>query len=279
MGDRIRSFGTTPVLLIVAVVLALALSSCGQQGSGPRSLEEIREAGILRVGVNPNFPPMSVYGPTNQLEGFDVDIARRVADELGVAVELVPTEAAQRVPFLTSNRIDMTLGALTMTKERSEVVDFSIPVHTESMGVLTTDAVEAQSWEDLDRPDITLVNMRGNRSVPILEQRLPEARKLLVDSNADTVRAIAQGRADALIENVDFFIGFTDNYPDIPWRVMDDKLFVAQAGIGLAKGQDELKDALNDILVELHASGFIEQRWRHWYGGPMSAPVDLDFQI
>lgn len=219
---------------------------------------------------------MSSYGATNQLEGFDVDIAGKIAEELGVKVTLVPTEAAQRVPFLTSNRIDMSLGAMTITDERTRVVDFTIPVHTEAMGVLTTEKVDADNWGDLDREDITLVNMRGNRSVVILDEKLPKARKLLVDSNADTVRAIAQGRADALVENVDFFIGFTKNYPDVKWRVLDDKLFVAQAGVGLAKGNDDLKAALNDVIRKLHESGFIEERWRHWYGGPMSTPVDLD---
>jgi polar amino acid transport system substrate-binding protein len=263
----------------LALLCLILLAGCGGGGEGPPSLEEIKEDGVIRVGVNPNFPPMSVYGRTNQLEGFDVDIARRVAEELGVELKLVPTEAAQRVPFLTSNRIDMTLGALTMTPERAAVVDFTIPLHTEAMSVLTTDAVEAETWRALDDPDITLVNMRGNRSVSILDEELPNAKKLLVDANADTVRAIAQGRADAMIENVDFFIGFTKNYPDVAWRVIDDRLFVAQAGIGVAEGNDSLREELNDILRELHAEGFVEDRWTQWYGGPMSAPVDLNYAI
>ncbi len=61
------------------------------------------------------------------------------------------------------------------------------------MGVLTTDKVDAQNWKELDRPDITLVNMRGNRSVTLLEEELPEAKKLLVDGNADTVRGDRAG--------------------------------------------------------------------------------------
>ncbi len=272
-----------PRLVLLPLMLAMtALAACGggrdDAGAGARisSLEAIREAGVLRAGVNPNFPPMSVYGPTNQLEGFDVDVARRIGEELGVAVELVPTEAAQRVPFLSSNRIDIALGALTMTPERANIIDFTVPLHTESMNVLTTDKVDAQSWKDLNSSDITLVNMRGNRSVSLLDEELPEARKLLVDGNADTVRAIAQGRADAMVENIDFFIGFTKNYPQVNWRLIEDPIFVAHCGIGVPKGEDALREALDDILVKLHETGFIEERWTHWYGAPMSAPVDLD---
>ena len=267
-------------LLLPLMVAMTLLAACGGQqgadGTAASSLETIRKAGVLRAGVNPNFPPMSVYGPTNRLEGFDVDIARRLGEELGVEVELVPTEAAQRVPFLSSNRIDIALGALTITPERAEIVDFTIPLHTESMNVLTTDEVEAQSWKDLNSRDITLVNMRGNRSVSLLEEELPEARKLLVDGNADTVRAIAQGRADAMVENIDFFIGFTKNYPQVNWRLIDDPIFVAHCGIGVPKGEDELREVLNATLTMLHETGFIDERWTHWYGASMSAPVDLE---
>ena len=271
-----------PLMIAMAAMMTVLAACGGQQNSGGQassSLEAIREAGVLRVGVNPNFPPMSAYGRTNQFEGFDVDIANRLGEELGVRVELVPTEAAQRVPFLSSNRIDISLGALTITPERAEIVDFTIPLHTESMNVLTTDKIEAQSWRDLNRADVTLVNMRGNRSVSLLEEELPEARKLLVDGNADTVRAIAQGRADAMVENIDFFIGFTKNYPQVNWRLIDDHIFVAHCGIGVPKGEDDLRGFLNETLTRLHSEGFVDARWTHWYGAPMSAPVDLSFAL
>lgn len=279
MGQQ-RGFGRKAIFLALAGIAVIGLVALlASKGSAPQAsgLAGIKENGVIRVGVNPNLPPMSYYGSTNQLEGFDIDLANRIADELGVKVQFVPTEAAQRVPFLTSGRIDFTLGALTITPERQRVIDYTIPVHTESMGVLTTERPDINSLSDLDRPEITLVNMRGNRSVAVLEENLPQAKKLLVDANADTVRAIAQGRADALVENVDFFIGFTKSYPNVKWRVMDEKLFIAQVGIGLGKGNDDLKVALNDILRKLHETGFIEERWSHWYGGPMSAPVDLEY--
>ncbi|WP_296221667.1 transporter substrate-binding domain-containing protein, partial [uncultured Sphingomonas sp.] len=135
-----------------------------------RTLEDVRQSGEIRVGVNPNFPPMSSYGDDNRLAGFDVDVARRIADALGVKLTLVPTEAAQRVPFLVSGRIDMSMGALTITPERQALIDFTIPLHSEAMGVITTDRVKADRWEDLNRRDITLVNMRGNQSVSVLQE-------------------------------------------------------------------------------------------------------------
>ena len=189
--------------MIRQISLLLALLAVLISGSATaRTLDAIISDGTLRVGVNPNFPPMSSFGMTNQLEGFDVDIGRRIAEALGVDAEFVTTEAAQRVPFLVSGRIDIALGALTRTPDRAKLIAFTVPLHSESMGVITTDKVSAENWEALNSEEITLVNMRGNLSVELLKEKLPKPKVLLVDGNADTIRAIAQGRADALVENV-----------------------------------------------------------------------------
>jgi polar amino acid transport system substrate-binding protein len=258
-----------PITFLFAVLMLVAAMP-----APARSLDEILKDGKIRIGVNPNFPPMSSFGMTNQLEGFDVDIGRRIASDLGVEAEFVTTEAAQRVPFLVSNRIDIALGALTRTPARAKLVAFTVPLHSESMGVITTDKVSAESWQDLNRDDITLVNMRGNLSVDLLKDRLPNPKVLLVDGNADTIRAIAQGRADALVENVDFFLSFTKNYRAVKWRVLDDPIFVSYCGIGVGKEYTELRDYLNILLFDLHTSGDVGSLWQKWYGSPMAVPID-----
>lgn len=238
-----------------------------------RTLDAIVKSGSLRVGVNPNFPPMSSYGMTNQIEGFDIDVAGKIAEELNVKLQLVPTATAQRVAFLSSGRIDIALGALTRTAARAKLIDFTAPLHTEAMSVLTTDRSAATSWKDLDDPAVTLVNMRGNLSVELLKERLPKAKTLLVDGNADTVRALAQGRADAMVENIDFFMKFTETYRNVKWRQLEDVIYVSYCGIGLARGNDDLRNFLNIVLFDLHSSGYVNERWEHWFGAPMTVPV------
>jgi His/Glu/Gln/Arg/opine family amino acid ABC transporter permease subunit len=257
-------------LLIALLLVLFALPAAA------RDLATIKASGVLRVGVNPNFPPMSYYGSDGRLQGFDVAVARAVAAKLGVRAELVPTEAASRVPFLVSGRIDVSFGALTITPERRALIDFSVPLHAESMGVITTDRLPVTRWQELNRPNVTLVNMRGNQSVSVLEEKLPLAGRLLVDGNADTIRAIAQGRADALVENVDFFLGFTRNYPDVKWRVLPEPIFTAWCGIGLAKGNEPLRAAIDTALIALHRDGTVGRLWETAYGAPMSVPPTED---
>lgn len=269
----------------IGLLSLLAISACvgpsdgsdpttGRESGNTRSLDAILREGTIRIGVNPNFPPMSSYGVSNELEGFDVDVGRMIAEALGVEAHFVNTETAQRVPFLLSNRIDIALGALTRTPDRAKLISFTVPLHTESMGVITTDRIDATSWKDLDSEDITLVNMRGNLSVELLKSRLPKPEVLLVDANADTIRAIAQGRADALVENVDFFLDFTNNYSEVNWRVLDDPIYVAWCAIGLKKNSPELKGFLDILLFELHSDGSIGTAWEKWYGAPMAVPIE-----
>lgn len=256
-------------ILSILVVLVVATS----MPVDARTLDQIIKDGTIRIGVNPNFPPMSSFSMTNQLEGFDIDIGNVIAEALGVKVEFVTTATAQRVPFLISNRIDIALGAITRTPKRAKVISFTVPLHSETMGVITTDKIDVSSWAELNNEDITLVNMRGNLSVEILQDKLPKPKVLLVDGNADTIRAIAQGRADALIENVDFFLHFTKNYRNVTWRVLNDTIFVAYCGIGVSMGNDELRNYLNVLLYDLHSSGVINETWMKWYGTPMAVPI------
>ena len=256
-------------ILSILVVLVVATS----MPVDARTLDQIIKDGTIRIGVNPNFPPMSSFSMTNQLEGFDIDIGNVIAEALGVKVEFVTTATAQRVPFLISNRIDIALGAITRTPKRAKVISFTVPLHSETMGVITTDKIDVSSWTELNNEDITLVNMRGNLSVEILQDKLPKPKVLLVDGNADTIRAIAQGRADALIENVDFFLHFTKNYRNVTWRVLNDTIFVAYCGIGVSMGNDELRNYLNVLLYDLHSSGVINETWMKWYGTPMVVPI------
>ena len=257
------------IILFTALIVAGIAAS-----ASARTLDEIISDGTIRIGVNPNFPPMSSFGLTNQLEGFDIDIGNRIAEAIGVDAEFVTTETAQRVPFLVSNRIDIALGALTRTPERAKLIGYTVPLHSESMGVITTDEVDISNWRELDTEDITLVNMRGNLSVELLRDRLPNPSVLLVDGNADVIRAIAQGRADALVENVDFFIRFTENYRNVNWRILTDPIYVAYCSIGVGMGNDNLIDFLNILLYDLHSSGVIDELWTLWYGAPMAVPIE-----
>jgi polar amino acid transport system substrate-binding protein len=261
------------LLSCLAVVVMLAF---GVSGVSAKSLDDIISAGAIRIGINPNFPPMSSRGPDGNWQGFDIDIGNKIAEALGVKAEWVPTETPQRVPFLVADKIDISLGALTRTAERAKLIAYTVPLHTEAMAVLTTDKVTVDNWKQLDDPKYTLADMRGNWTVDWLKQNLSKAKMSLVDTIADTVRLVAQGRADAIVENIDFFMAQTKNYPDVKWRVVKQTINVSYDCIGLQRGNYPLRDVLNIILYGMHSSDFVNQTWEKWYGAPMLVKVEAN---
>lgn len=252
----------------------LALALVAALPAVARSLDDIIADGTIRIGINPNFPNMSTRNDAGEWEGFDIDIGNAIAEAIGVEVEWVPTETSQRVPFLVSDRIDLSLGALTRNAERAKLIDYTVPLHTEVLAVLATDAIEGESWEDFNKEGVTLANMRGNWTVDWIAENMPNVEVELVDNIADTVRLVAQGRADAIVENVDFFMGFTENHPDVTWRVVEEPIFVAYCAIGVAQGNDNLTEVLNIVLYDLHSSGMVDETWETHYGAPMLRGVE-----
>ncbi|MFW2543692.1 transporter substrate-binding domain-containing protein [Primorskyibacter sp. 2E107] len=260
---------------IIAGATALGLCFTAAAPAEAKPLEEILSDGTIRIGINPNFPNMSTRNADGEWEGFDIEIGSMIAEKLGVEVEWVPTETAQRVPFLVSDRIDVSMGALTRNSERAKLIDYTAPLHTEVLAVLATDKIEGDSWQDFNKAGVTLANMRGNWTVGWIEENMPEVEMELTDSIADTVRLVAQGRADAIVENIDFFMGFTENHENVGWRVVSEPIFVAYCALGVSQGNDTLSEVLNIILFDLHTSGTVKAVWEENYGAPMLREVPV----
>lgn len=250
---------------LVAVALAAAPVSA-------RTLDEILASKTLRVGVNPTLPPLALFDDRNELAGFDVDVSRKLAEMLGVELELVQVGSPDRIPFVASGRIDFVMGAMTRTSERAKVIDFTVPAHTEVFGVLTTADKPFTDWRELDSAEVTLVQVRGTTPIGFIEENLPNAEVILLDNYPDVIRALAQGRGDAMLDVVDF-VGELMNRYDTEWKVVETPVSIYYCSLGVAKGNYTLRDWLNVALYDLHRTGFIDETWRKWFGMDMIYPV------
>lgn len=258
----------------VAVGAALAATLMVPNVASARSLDEILSSGTLKVGVNPTLPPLGIYDETNQIAGFDVDFSQKLAEMLGVELEVVQVGSPDRIPFVASGKIDIVMGAMTRNPERAKVIDFTLPVHTEVFGVLTTEEKGFTDWKDLNSPDVTLVQVRGSTPVQFIEENLPEAEILLLDNYPDVIRALAQGRGDALLDVIDF-VGEHMNKHDVQWTVVETPVDIYYCALGVAKNSTGLKDWLNVAIFELHRDGVIDELWLKWFEREMIRDVGM----
>lgn len=255
--------------ILVAGSIAIGSALLGMSSSVlARSLDEILASKKIVFGVNPTLPPLGIFNDKNEIDGFDVEIAHKIAEVLGVKAEIVQVGSPDRIPFVSSGKIDAVLGAMTITPERQKVIDFTVPVHTEVLGVLTTKGKPYKDWTELNDPTVRLVEVRGATPVKLAQEKLPKAQLLLLDNYPDAVRAIAQGRADAMIDVMDFMTEHTRKYK-IDWRIVDAPIDVYYCAVGVQKGNDALREKLSAAVKTLHANGYVDERWKKWFGAPM----------
>jgi polar amino acid transport system substrate-binding protein len=261
-------------LLALAAAAGGAALTAGEASAKP--LADVLSAKKLRVGINPTLAPFGVFNAQNQIDGFDADIAREIARQMKIELEIVQVGSPDRIPFLQSDRIDIVLGAITRTVERALVIDYTIPLHTQSVVVLTKEtgtAVPIAKAADLNNSAVRLVQVRGTVGIPWIQANAPQAQVTLLDNYPDTFRALQQGRADAMVDVLESVVVPMKNVTGVAWKVLDDVLASTWVGIGVQKGNSTLKDVLNVVLFEMHRSGFVNKTWEKWFGVPMKTPV------
>ena len=260
--------------MFAAVLALLAGAALFVSNAEARSLEEVQEAGVIRVGVNPTLPPLGKYDEKNEIVGFDVDFATKISEMLGVKLEVVKVGSPDRIPFVASGKIDFVMGAMTRNPKRAQIIDFTVPVHTEVFGVLTLGDKPLQKWQDLNSADVTMVQVRGTTPLKFIKKNLPNAKVLLLDNYPDVIRALAQGRGDALLDVVDF-VGEHMNKHKVDWKVLDTPVNVYFCALGIQKANYSLRDWLNVAIFELHRTGAVDEMWRKWFGIDMLYPVGM----
>ena len=269
---------TRRAALGMAAGAAAAVPLIGATSAKARPLEEVLATETLRAGINPTLPPFGTFNDRNEIDGFDADIARELARMMNVELEIVQVGSPDRIPFLQADRIDIVLGAITRTVARALVIDYTIPLHTQTVAVLTKDdtAVPINSLADLNNSAVRLVQVRGTIGVPWIEANAPEAQLTLLDNYPDTFRAMAQGRADAMVDVVESVVIPMQQVQGVNWRILDETISNTWVGVGVQKGNHSLRDFLNIALFEMHQNGFVDATWERWFGGPMQTPVPLN---
>ncbi len=247
----------------LAGVLALGvLAGCGQSGGAQSgSLESIKERGTIRIGVFSDKPPFGYIDSNGENQGYDVYLAKRLAKDLlgdESKVEFVLVEAASRVEYLQSNKVDLLLANFTVTKERAEQVDFANPYMKVALGIVSKDG-GITSVDQLKGK--TLAVNKGTTAETYFTENYPDINLLKFDQNTENFQALKDGRADALAH---------DNTLLFAWANENDGFEVGVSSLGshdtiapaVKKGNDELRSWVNDELTKLGEEKFMHKNYQ-----------------
>jgi len=285
-SSKTKIFG----LGIICVAMAGMLTGCNQPASSePKntaqdtSLEQIRKNGVLRVGVFADNPPFGYVDSAGKNQGFDVALAKRVTQDLlgdENKIQFVIAEAANRVEFLKSGKVDVVFASFSVTPERQQVVDFSEPYLKASLGIVSPKAKAITDVKSLEGK--TLIVNKGSSSEIYFSKNYPKINLLKFGQNTDAFNALIDGRGDAISQDSTYALAWAaknSNYvAGIPQIGNQD--FIAA---GVKKGNTQLLHWLNDEIKQLRTTGEVQKIYdktlKPIYGEKVNPNIFLDVDI
>lgn len=254
-------------VLALGLVLALLLSLAAASAEGFRTLDEIKESGKIVIGLFSDKKPFGYIDENGEYQGYDVYLARRLAEDLGVTLEPVSLDAPNRIEFLQSFKVDVVLANFTYTEERATQVDFALPYMKVALGVVSPDSALITDPEQLNGK--TLIVSKGTTAETFFEQNYPEVKLAKYDSYTEAYLALLEGRGDALS---------TDNTEVLAWAIENPGFTVGIESLGsldtinpaVSQGNESLLNWLNEEIKKLGEENFFhadyEATLRETYG-------------
>jgi len=264
-----------------AAVLAYAVGGLSPVvAASDGKLQAIEKAGVFKVGVLTNEHPFSSKKITSDgFEGFDVDIAQYVAQEIvndkPIEIEYVGVTKATRVPLLQGGDIDMLVATLSITDERKKVIDFSIPYYPAPIGIMVPKDSDLKTLDDLANK--TNCNPQGSAAWMFFQEGMKNVGKhevletidvVQLPSPTDCLLALRQKRdVDFIAGDYATMLGQITNAPELV--MMDDTVGeeLNQFGIAIAQGNDDLVAEVNKAICKSFSDGAWEESFSKWFVG------------
>lgn len=255
--------------LVQTVTLSVAmLLSLGAQAD---LLEDIQQRGTLKVAVPQDFPPFGSVGPDMQLLGYDVDMAKYLAESMGVKLELVPVTSANRIPYLQTRKVDLVISSMGKNPEREKAIDFTDAYAPFFLGVFGSADEQVSSAPELSGKTVGVT--RGAVEDIELSKIIPaDATLKRYEDNNATLSAYLSGQVSLIATGNLVVAEIADRYPD---RAPGAKFMLKNSPcyVGLMKGEQALMDEVNRLIAKAKADGTLNQLSETWFNAPLP---DLD---
>jgi polar amino acid transport system substrate-binding protein len=254
--------------LLAALFASLVLS---QAPAHADALEDVVQRGVLKVAVPQDFPPFGSVGPDMKPRGLDIDTAKLLADQLKVKLELTPVNSTNRIPFLTTGKVDLVISSLGKNPEREKVIDFSRAYAPFYLAVFGPPDADIKSLDDLKGKTVSVT--RGAIEDIELTKVAPEGVTIKrFEDNNSTIAAYLAGQVDLIASGNVVMVAISEKSPKrVP--ALKVKLKDSPVYVGVNKNEPALLDKVNQILVSAKSDGALEKNALAWLKEPL--PADL----
>lgn len=296
---KIRKLAKQAALISTAAFMSLGLSGCGQAASTTSqtdstsasadteetaatntesaSSEENTTSGgstldkdTLVVGLDDTFAPMGFKDENGEIVGFDVDLAKAMGEKLGKAIEFQSIDWSMKETELNAGNIDFIWNGYSISDERKEQVDFSVPYLKNRQIIVTLADSDINSKADL--ADKTVAAQTGSTAVDAVEAEpdvlatFKDGKLVTYESNNDVLMDLEAGRVDAAVADEIIVRYYMSKKGEDKYKVLEDDFGDEEYGVGMRKGDTTMVDAFNTAYEELKADGTLAEISKKWFG-------------
>ena len=229
-------------------------------------IEEVQDRGTLRVGLG-LFEPWSACNADGDLIGFEIDVATKVAEDMGVQVEFARMNWSHIISALLAEEFDVIISGMAILPDRNLRVNFTVPYSYGGVYVVanTEKAAELETVDDFNQPGVTIAALRGSSSIPAIVRTFPDATIVLLDSDAEVLRAVLAGEVHAGTAFSTTRREWVVAHPETLHLPFDDPLAWYAAAMAVRKGDLDALNFFNGWIEANTADGWLVQRWEYWF--------------
>lgn len=250
------------LLLLVFCFLSLVYSGEGIAGT----LQDVKRRAKLIAGVKTDYPPLGFLDKKGVNKGFDIDIAKALSKELfgnEEAIQFVPVTSGNRIPFLTSKKIDIIVATFTITEERKEQVNFSIPYFVTAQLILVRGDSNITKYQDLAGKKVATI--RGSTGDIAIGELVPTAERVRFERIFEALQALKERRVEAFVEDYVLLFNLLQKNPGLKMASLQ-PFRPARYGLAVRKGDKEWLDFINSTLAKMKETGEYEKLLEKWFG-------------
>jgi len=252
-----RAFAGTVAALGLGAILTAAAPFVAAQ-----TVDELKKKGEITVGMLVDFPPYGTTNASNQPDGYDADVARLLAKDLGLKLNLVPVTGPNRIPFLLTNKVDLLVASLAVTPERAKQVAFSKPYSAATIVLYGSKKANIKGPADLKSVRVGVA--RASTQDVALTAMAPQGTEIRrFDDDASAMQALISGQVDAIGCSTTVAAQIAKR---VPANTFEDKFVLRQQEMAVAMrpGQAELLKTVNDFVTRNTANGELNKLYRKW---------------
>ena len=231
------------------------------------TLEQVLQRGKLRVGFS-TFVPWAMKDKTGAFTGYEIEVAKRLARDMGVTPEFIPTKWSGIIPSLLTGKFDIIIGGMGIRPLRNLKVNFTIPYEYSGMSIVASKklATGYTSLADFNNPSVTISARTGTTAVAVTKRFMPKATIRLFDDEAQALQEVLIGRAHGMVSSEPFPSFQAIKHEKRLFLPLGKKTFTKEPiGFAVRKGDPDFINFLNNWIIVTAAEGWLEERHDYWF--------------